>query len=536
MALYLHYWFANYAEKNAVSLNEDSLYANFNAAKVKDKYLGTNGVLRKDFAQRKASMVSGSDSFKEVEEMLDFFSDPASRLAEIRGENYSQNTIGSWRPMQTVRSFVDPNEVASNISTFMMDLQSKLDEMSKKLNFSLDDFKNAVIQEYAENKGISPGSKKFSRMVIQDFITHGGIKRLKLSSTTGSGNATIDSCARSMILLASALPSYGSEGSMSLGAMRYSTGSTAKGSFRVTKSGSETLAIIAGKLTGLWSNVVGSGGEMAWAKAEEVGLKKIQDELTKTNSSLNKTFSGKNLSYSVRVTGSDIVQDKKNNLQSVSKPDVSVSITDGSVVINYGVSVKQYGFNSKAKSETVAMVKSTSFLAAVERYSSSGKDKGYLLNLAAGHPGRGGSSQKASEYTTGALNNAWKNLVDSVVIANFLDFVAGAVTESPGVLYVVANGQIIKVEDILDDAFNNPEHIYSRVHGIGANGKGDRGLTRASMMKMNTWKWANASNKTMVSDRNTQIGIARSETVIPQLYERLAAQKLDVSLKMLLPN
>lgn len=529
MSLYIHYWFANYAERNAVDLNEN-LYNTFNAAKNKSLYFGKSGLLNQEFANRKSSILGGNIS-QEMEELIEFLSDPNSELAKMRHDTYSSNLVGGWRPVQTTNSFTNPEEVATNVSIFMSELKSKIDEMTKKLNLDLDTFKNQIIQEYATKRGVKVGSKNFSRKVIQDFITHDGIKRLHLTTSPGTESATLDSCIRSIILLASALPDFGEEGSSQLGSMRYST-STKSG---ISGSGSATLGIIAGKLSGLWNNVVGKGGEIAWKKAEEEGLKAIQQEDEKIKKNIPKRVKGRNLSFDVSVTGENLVESTDNSeIKSVSKPDVVVTVQNGKIVIQYGVSVKQYSFNSKTNTSSVSIVSGTSFLQALQRYAPAGKDFGYLMNLAAGHPGQGGSKQSAKEYTIAALNNAWQNLVDSVVIMNFLDFLAGRANESPATLYIVSNGTILSIESLLEEAFNNPfsSRVYERTKAN--NGRGTKSLTRASLMKLNEWKWANPDNRNRIVDRNTEQGKIRSENAYKAIYTRLAQQKLDVSLNMLL--
>lgn len=542
MALYLHYWFANYAQKNGVTLGQENgkatdLYSSFNASKNKAAYFGKNGILNKEFSQRKSNFILGSSSAKEMEELIDFLSNPDTELAKIRGEVYQGGLVENWSPTSLTKTFSDPNRLASDISIFLQELQQRIADMADRLNLDLDALKSQIIQEYAETKGLRVGSKNFSKSVIQDFITHNGIKKLNLKTSPGTESATLNSCVRSIILLASALPDYGESGRMSLGSMKYST-STDSG---ISGSGNATLGIIAGKLSGLWNNVVGRGGEIAWKKAEEVGLKELSEETKLIEKEIPTNYRGKNLSYSVRVSGEDVVsnlQDK--TLKSVSKPDVIISITDNNVTIEYGVSVKQYKFNSKSNSKSISIVHGTSFLEALKRYMPSGKDFGYVMNLAGGHPGQGGSKKKAGDYTTALLNTAWNNLVESVVIRNMLDFLVGVVNTGATTLYIVVNGRIFKIEEILDNLLTSDNGFSARVYQetIRKNGtKGSKGLTRASLMKMNKWIWSSGNKQKgaqRVNDRRTDLGKERSEQAYSAIYERLAEQKLQVSLNSII--
>ena len=116
-----------------------------------------------------------------------------------------------------------------------------------------------TIEQYAATKGMVAGSSKMRQAILNDFLQHQGLVKLGLTANLGTGQSTLETSLRNMVLLAEALPEYGSQGSQILGGKNYST---RKGNRR-TKNGLDTLYVIAGKLQGLFNNVIGTAGEIA---------------------------------------------------------------------------------------------------------------------------------------------------------------------------------------------------------------------------------------------------------------------------------
>lgn len=528
---YLHYWFSDYAKKNGkMGTSSNNVYATFNATKNRNKYFGSGGDHLKNFKNRKANMVSSfsEQNIDDFETLLEFFTNPV--LDKTRHDTFSSNVVQNWGVSKTQQATYTPEELANSISSFLSEFYIRLVEMAEKLNVSLGDFSKEVINSYAQKRGVRIGSKRFSKMVISDFIHHKGIVSLNLDGSAGTGSTNIESCLKAMVLLAEALPDFGVGGRQELGSMKYSTGSS-RGE-KISGSGSATLGIIAGKLQGLWSNVVGAGAEIAWQKAEETGLKKFDKKLEKIFSKISgQNYSGKNLNISVEVTG-DKTTEKTKEIKSAAKSDVTITVSDNNVTVSYGVSVKQYKYNPKAGVSYIKLVSGTSFLKAAEKYTNAGKDRGYLLNLAGGHPNDIKGLYGGNAFSTANLNSLWDELVQSVVIMNFLDVIAGlGTTAMDNVLYLVSNGNVYAIDDILINLINNPDSIGSRIYKETKTkrGAGSKSLTRASLVKMNSWIYKKYRNRSL--DRDTEKGKERSAAASSAIYSALEAQKLEVTLK-----
>lgn len=544
---YLHYWYADY-----VSRHGDDRYDSFNKSKNAADYLMPgSGISQKEFQKRKQRMISGNPANRsEFEELLEFFMNPGEALSEVRADTYKANAVQGWSGIKgsvfgSDGGFTTPEELAERISTFCKELENRTNEMIAKLSDNVEAYKQAVIREYAETRGVSVGSGNFARRVIQDFLAHEGLKKLGLGTAiSGEADSKVNSCARACVLLAEALPSYGSGGSLSMGSMKYSTGKSirdakSKGGSgtKVSGSGSETLAIILGKLSGLWSNVVGSGAEIAAKKAEEVLLGKLVKEEEKVQQAFrNSGSAGKEISVSVRTSGGNMVQ-KTDEIKGVSKPDVVISVSDGSVSIDYGASVKQYTPDPSDNSITITAVSETSFMKALTRYYPAARNTEYVLNLAGAHGGLGLKGKKgtgqAQSYSEAGLNERWRDLVDSVTVRNFLDFVAGlGQTHGDNVLYLISNGQIYSIGDILDYVGNNPDMLHGRIN----QGDTKKILYRGSLSKMNKWVYGKGQEqggaRKKLSGKSRELALVRSNEAYDAIYGALNSAKLTASLKM----
>ena len=109
-------------------------------------------------------------------------------------------------------------------------------------------------------KGTIPGSSSTKRQILVDFLSKNGLK--KLTTTTGgsySDQVPLQTALRNLTLLAEALP----EGSTSLSRSRVNYESQSGKTTGRTKNQAEVLAIIGMKVNGMFSNVIGTGGEIA---------------------------------------------------------------------------------------------------------------------------------------------------------------------------------------------------------------------------------------------------------------------------------
>lgn len=520
--MYVHYWYVDYQERGGNSV-QSSLAA------VKGQILQNH---IDNFAKRKNAMFTGNSSaiIDHMDEIIDVLTDDKNgKRKQIFDANLvnpgQKEFLHGQRVGQYANSMKKANMLAQQLASEIDLFTNKLNEVIAQIYHSiggksLEEYKNQVIADYASKTHTTPGSSNFRQSIINNFITHNGLKRLKMTSSSGTGaQATLETTLRHLVLLAEGLPEYGS-GGQSLGGKYYSTSSGAHRS----STGAETLGVIAGKVQGLFSNVVGSGGEIAWAVAEENGEQKVVEKLQKLNENIN-------ASVYATVVGDTTVKNTENKAQ-VSKGDVSVKISGQGVNIEYGVSVKNYQFNPAANTQSVEIVGGTDFLTAAYKLLGGGTNKEYLFNLAAGLPGGNKAVGKVDATT---LNNQWNELVETVVLFNFLDFLAGTATQnSNNVLYLVFNGKIVTVDEILSTVISGQTKIKSRLR----NTETGKSLQRSSLVAINRNAWIGNKGKSgtynqTTENKDTEKGAIRSKNVASQLHAVLSKTKLDVSLNML---
>ena len=178
---------------------------------------------------------------------------------------------------------------------------------------------------------MSPDNGNLNNMIIQDFLQHEGLKKLKITNSSGSYETAI----QNLTLLASALPDI-QNFTDGRSIINYSTGYDGAKQIRGTGEGLtlRLLQVIARKVSGGFSNVKGFGAEMAWANAEIQGQNKLMKEIQAVNKESQKK------DISVKSGDSYIQRDVGKR---VSKGDVTVTVTNDNVFISYGISVKNYG-------------------------------------------------------------------------------------------------------------------------------------------------------------------------------------------------
>lgn len=247
--IYIHYYFADFAKKNSVDI--------FSSAKTTSYFQQKLESYRSKYAKTKVSMITGAANEQEALTLIDAIEQDAvlsNQRADFFNENYKD--VGSAKGIRSAAAAGET--IAQEVQIFVDELKNVINTITTSLNLNLEELKTSIVQQYCDKRGVTAGTSAFSQTVLQDFLTHEGIKRLGISAG-GTGQKTLDSSLRNIILLAESLPEYGTSGSSTLGGKNYSTKS---GGGR-TKNGSETLDIIQRKLQGLLNNIQGVGAEIA---------------------------------------------------------------------------------------------------------------------------------------------------------------------------------------------------------------------------------------------------------------------------------
>ena len=449
--MYIHYWYKHFQEEN------DDFLSNLQSAKDQIWKQQVD-----NFALRKQQMVVSNNTtiLDKIDDILEIFSKTgtAERQAIFDANlplNNSTVMAGDMTAGQigAVKKIGDGEYAFVNVEKLMNNLADNVEEFINKLHQLVqtiyeqlatgqtwEQYKNAVIAEYAQTKRTVPGSKSTQLSILTDFLSQNGLK--KLTTTTGGAyadQAPLQTALRNLTLLAEALP----EGSTSLPRTRVSYSSQSGNVKGKTKNQAELLAVIGMKVNGMFSNVIGTGGEIAWSIAEETGNKKVNQALKK--------MLGEKFAIKANTSGTDRFNGQ------VSKGDVTVRANSENVSIQYGVSVKTYTFNTKAKYQNVSLVDNTPFLTALEK-SSNIISKEQYLNLFCSLSGA--PANEDGGISESNIVEQWSQANENIIINNFLDILAGnAAGAGANVLYLVFNGQIITVDQILKNFSEKEENF-----------------------------------------------------------------------------
>lgn len=500
--VYIHYWYKHFQEENNDFLSQ------LQSAKsqIWERQIH-------NFALRKQQMVvfHNGQILAEVDDILNIFSTVGTEERQtIFDANVPLNNSTIMANGMTASQMGAKNESGfANITRLMNNLAINIEDFVNKLHQLIqtiyeqlatgqqwEDYKNAVISEYAQMKGTIPGSGSTRQQILIDFLSKNGLK--KLTTTTQGAyadEAPLQTALRNLTLLAEALP----EGTTSFSRSRiqYTTQSGKSGK---TKNQAEVLAVIAMKVGGMFSNVVGTGGEIAWCIAETTGTEKVNKAL--------KTLLGEEFAIQANTSGTDRFNGQ------VSKGDVTIRATSENVSIQYGVSVKTYTLNTKAKYQDVSLVDNTPFLTALEKSSNIISMEQYL-NLFCGLSGTPPNEEGGIPESN--IVEDWNQANQNIIINNFLDILAGnAAGAGANVLYLVFNGQIITVDKILN-SFNKGTQDFNFSFSL----KGLKNRSAGVALNINNYK---------DSKEEKQL---RSNDVMNEALNILRQAKIHVSLQIL---
>lgn len=540
--MYVHYWFADY-EGRAGSMSREYLKLNELKNKYRQQYFNKIGM--EEFNKR--FNTANKANIDEFDDIMNFLTNENSEQRKKVFEATATKNVSTAKMLDEVKQsnigdtkIVDATaeEIAAIVTDFCSSLKNIIESMYQELDTgkNWDEFVQEVVNEYQNRRNVS--NSTFANRLISDFLTHKGLVKLNLNTNSGGksgGDAALQTSLRNIALLVKALPEYGNgeEGRFELKGRRYSTGST-KGKYKNSGSGGQTLSIISGKLQGLFNNIVGKAGELAWAVAEEKGEAQLREAISK----LNLKIKSEVVSIDEDPELSNTSKNAKNNRSTV-KPDVKVQVKNGDqVVVEYGVSVKTYKTaSSGAKVNSITLVTGANFLEAAERAFGS-KNLRYMFNVAGGHPGHGSRNKGKIDdsysinYTTAELNTQWQAIVDYVTTQNFLDVIAGSIKDNElPVIYLVVNGDIIPIAKVLQFLGESGSGVDFSTRLYNDKGTG-RMLQRAKLMNMNEWKWKSQKweHKNRYKDKDPEYGIKRSIEVEESLANIFRSYKLHVTL------
>ena len=503
---YLHYYFSNYIKEN----QQDLSYINRGKrVELILRQMELFGAKVNQFYSEAATnemgevmdILSGEAHAKALEEVYVGASHTSPQINGVDISSVANMSVDNIaKKLQT-----DATELTTLINSFYNSLTQKLDEVYQILGKGevYDTFAANVLAEYCNDNEI-PQSRA-GQEILRQFLSSEGLSSVK-------GRTNLETYIKRLSLLASSLPSYSGE------EIGYGT---TRGGEGIATSLPEFFKIVAQKTNGLFSNITGRIGEMAFAKAEEEVSCEIQEKLHDVDISIDNAMGlvasrGNSwLDCDVSVDGAFETPDKPTVLQT-NTGDVQVTVTKGKVSASYGVNVKDYKFDSHVKFQKIRIGTSLSFLDAYHKVY--GNDN-FLYAVASGQAGV--TDENADIYSESMITALWQDLIATTVAGSVLDTLAGMPQEDN--LFLSVNGRIFTLIDVI-------QQIGQSIMGTESDMLVSGTVIGISQKKRLTEKNEWIGTKYI---RNTLLSEKRSDTVGPAVANALSTAKLNINLKML---
>lgn len=527
MSIYVHYWYDHYHTKKK---------PNHQLIQTKEQIF--KGHIS-SFQKRKNKMVISSSGFAAIN-MDDWFkilTDDSSGLrkqvfeAEMENNSLSSQVIAQGKTAGALgkSGTVSPGQLASEIEAFISRLDQLMEEAYASLTSggSFKAFKQSVFSEYASKNGKvkNKSESEVKKSIVEDLLVskNDTFKKIDFSPT---GDKAMDTSLKKLAALSEALPEIAAQ---AVG-MKYKTG---KNKPKKIETEDKALQIIAGKVSGLFNNIVGAGAEIAWEQAEIAGKKEIEQAIEKYNAAIAKA----GVSVTTSTVGANRI-DKGDGGKKVSKPDVNVSVNGAGVRIEYGVTVKNYKIKNGQKSVSIKLSDKENFYTTLSKMFKTTEEKEYLYNLAAGlsvspRDGKGGKSHPE-------LEGVFQEVLSTVGLIHFLEALAGtAKNNQDNILYMVLNGKIITIEEILESVCAGGSSVSTVIKS--GSGSGTTRLSRTAFEKINRNNWEirkgsldkNIKTRRTYKFRDTSAGKIRSERTVGEIEAILRNYKMNITLNML---
>lgn len=413
-------------------------------------------------------------------------------------------------------------DITTSINNFNISLTQTLEQAYNNLygNNNFKEYQASIIAEYIQGSQINFNSdeSKLKQDILTNFLHHQGF--IKNSMFSKKDSSRIKDSLNKLILLAYALPDYS----------KYTgtySGKNTQGEKTIDNL-PQFFQIIAGKVQGLYNMVKGDGAELTGM----IGEKACIDAAGKGLNDLNKLFTITNTGNSISNGGVSVLStfkpdsafstafDFNNSAQisgTYSKPDITVSYNQNGVKIQYGLTVKNYQLqNSKNGLDSyfinAKLSDSTSLYHALSSIFS-GTGMYGVFQLAGGHGNGNVKLLNGQRYTNNQLDEMWNSLKDLAVTGNLLSYLGGI--KEDNTLFMIANGRVIGLDQILRDIINNKTKETYHIKGAHA---------RSNFTKINKWVDTEANDH--------QNAIKRSNEAIPKIASLLQEAKITTHLKI----
>lgn len=542
---YIHYWFSNYVNRHKLS-NPSEIYrmASISAENIEKRHIDN---LRKEMQRRKIAAFGGNEEdFAKLEGFIELLGNPDfvlnKQASEMANENSSRNFYAKseWNKVTggadiaSLNATAKAEELADAIEKFCTNLKNALDETAQLIGnkSTMDEYLAEIMREQGVNNNYKYGVTMLRKL-------------LQKNSGRGPFSAKID-IKGNKTLTTSILKVYGLYKSLSVVGVGDTRSSGLRGvsTQRSSSNGSnrpaDVVQEIAGIIGGCYSNIAGSSYEVALAHgynvATEEGLEKINEEISKV------LGPGVTIRRSSALAVGEKPEKDSRGKDIISKSDVVITMDVNNVTVSYGISAKKYKpVMGDAGTREIKMVTDTALFYDWFKRVVDDSNKNVIYNMLAGH--REGESDKI-ELGDGAktrkrikgnlfgsrqADNGWRELVKTIIAANFVEVVAGTIGKgSDNPMFIATPDNLIPIADVIDSFISKITSESGKE--ILAKGTVHTGGENSTLINSKSFR---SANKWVAGGRAIDSRIARSNDTNDSINSLLTGSTITVTTRML---
>lgn len=474
------------------------------------------------------------------------------------GEGYDQDQITKVKMTDGVLASTGINyknaeevdvlvqQLLTSTDAFVESFEKAVNEMMGYIHSSetLEDYRAEVLAAYGDGRTLDG---KAAQKILSEFINGDGLIAFKNANGETKEKQlkiVIEKC----LSVIDAIKIGGLESYIKSGDFEGSSKSEVSYEGQIFKKLASKVSKLISGAQGI-TGEIGSAALLATAGAEalkKAGIENIRLFTNPTGTGTNsgsRDWGGGNIKCAITAKQDPSMAQEMLNTDTikkvVNKKDyellINVKKGHGTVVFTskFGVSVKNYTINPSSKTikYTIHEGGAKSFAKAYQAAFPADSSFLFLFNLGAGHTYK---NKFHDDTTTQTLDQEWVQLVRTTVVANFVQSLAGSVTEDT--LLLSLNRQIYPVSYVLDQVLKyieGGESGYTDSNSGFGYGYQLNGISRKKMLKTSTWLKSGATGGQMRGDDDPEAALIRSEQAYTSMMTLLSNTKLTISLRML---
>lgn len=474
------------------------------------------------------------------------------------GEGYDQDLITKVKMTDGVLASTGINyknaeevdilvqQLLTNTDAFVESFETAVNKMMGYIHSpeTLEDYRAEVLAAYSDGRTLDG---KAAQEILSEFINGDGLiafKNAKGATKEQQLKIVIEKC----LAVIDTIKIGGLESYIKSGDFEGSSKSKVSYEGQIFKKLASKVSKLISSAQGI-TGEIGGAASLATAGTEalkKAGIKNIGLSTNPTGTGTNggsRDWGGGNIECAITAKQDPSMAQEMLNADTIKKVvnkkdyELVIDVKKGNGTVAFtsklGVSAKNYTINqsSKTMKYTINEGGTKSFAKAYQAAFPADSSFLFLFNLGAGHTYK---NKFHDDTTTQTLDQQWVQLVRTTVIANFVQFLAGSVTEDT--LLLSLNRQIYPVSYVLNQVLEyieGGENGYTNSKSGFGYGYQLNGISRKKMLKTSTWLKSGATGGQMRGDDDPEAALVRSEQAYTSMMTLLSNTKLTISLRML---